>query len=123
MIGSRSWEAWNIVTTMLELVNAKLESDPHQNPTIRSWEIWKKGGHKRSMVYRVIDELNSLNMTRPTEPELGYDFEVRFLLTGILSLKAIVSELPRRNRLQRIKVEVLSELLDEVYRKLKGSIP
>jgi hypothetical protein len=122
-----AWETWNVITTMLELVLQKLEKNPidrsiETRPIIRTWEVRKKGGHKRGIVYHVFDQLNKMGITQPVEPDIP-PWEVYFNIDGIEKLVRLKDGLSINNRLQRVRMQVIDELLNEIKRNLFRSVP
>jgi hypothetical protein len=121
-ISPGAWETWNIIVTMIELGLDKLKKNPDRDPILRSWEIWRKGDHKRGMVYHIIELLNEQQIIKPVEEDAN-KYEVQFTRDGVKKLVNIVNTLGTKNRLQRVRLQILTELLDEFDRNLSRTIP
>lgn len=120
-ITKRAWETWNVIVTMLEVGLEKLKEEPNKNPILWAWEVWKKGAHKRGIVYATFLLLNSLSITEPID--ITYPWAVKFKQVGIQKLLEKTNDLPCANQLQRVRVEVITKLLNEFYGNLQRSVP
>jgi len=119
-ISSRAWETWNVIISMLEIASEKLKKNPQTEPIIRTWEV-KRKGHKPGIVYVVFELLTKLEICK--QVELGIPWEVRFSKDSIEKLDFLKACLAVDNKLQRVRVQVISEVLEEFERNLFRSVP
>lgn len=129
---SNAWETWNIIVTMLEVGLEKLKKDStRSSPIIHTWEVWgssrrgEKRKHSPGTVHHVFRLLNTTGITIPIKDYNGepIEHEVRFTKTGLGELLKMIKSLKRSNRLEMIRTQVLTELLEEFDRNVDWTIP
>lgn len=106
--------------TMLELGLEKYRK-LGRNTVLRPWEVRKRGGHHNSMIGNTFHRLHADSIVEYPEQEIEY--EVRFTEVGIRLLRSLTATFPEKNGLQRVRKQILRELLDEFHRTVFGTIP